>query len=62
MDIFERQQRDTHPAPAGPAAADRTALRSDAERLLAAADEAIERALSTDSAAFLRANRQLGGQ
>ena len=36
-------------------------LRS-AERLLAAADEAIERALSSDSEAFLRAARQTGGQ
>ena len=36
-------------------------LRS-AERLLAAADEAIDRALSSDSAQFLRAARQTGGQ
>lgn len=37
-------------------------LRSDAERLLSAGDEAIERALSTNSEAFLAANRQTGGQ
>jgi hypothetical protein len=33
-----------------------------AERLIAAADEAIHRALSRDSAHFLRAVRQSGGQ
>lgn len=31
-------------------------------RLLAAGDAAIDRALSADSEAFLRANRQQGGQ
>jgi hypothetical protein len=36
-------------------------LRS-AERLLAAADAAIERALSSDSEQFLRSARQRGGQ
>ena len=33
-----------------------------AARLLAAGDAAIDRALSNDSDAFLRANRQQGGQ
>ena len=38
-------------------------LREQASRFLAAGDEAIERALaSSDSEAFLRANRQQGGQ
>ncbi len=37
-------------------------LRADAERLLNAADDAIARALSSDSEAFLEANRQAGGQ
>ena len=37
-------------------------LRGDAQRLLAAGDEAIERALSANSEAFLAANRQTGGQ
>ncbi len=37
-------------------------LRADAERLLNAADDAIARALSGDSEAFLEANRQAGGQ
>lgn len=34
----------------------------DAESLLAAGDDAIERALSGDSTAFLRSHRQSGGQ
>jgi hypothetical protein len=33
-----------------------------AERVLAAADEAVRRALSSDSEQFLRAARQTGGQ
>lgn len=37
-------------------------LRDDGERFLAAGDAAIRRALSGDSEAFLRANRQRGGQ
>jgi hypothetical protein len=37
-------------------------LREEAEDLLTAGDEAIRRALSGDSEAFLRANRQQGGQ
>lgn len=36
--------------------------RADAERLLRAADDAIARALSADSARFLEATRQSGGQ
>ena len=38
------------------------AARQKADDLLAAGDEAIRRALSSDSEAFLRANRQEGGQ
>lgn len=38
------------------------AVRQRADDLLAAGDEAIRRALSSDSEAFLRANRQEGGQ
>jgi hypothetical protein len=38
------------------------ALREAGEGFLAAGDEAIRRALSGDSEAFLRANRQRGGQ
>jgi hypothetical protein len=38
-------------------------LRSDGDRLLAAGDEAIQRALAgTNSEAFLRAGRQQGGE
>lgn len=37
-------------------------LRRAGEELLSAGDEAIRRALSADSEAFLRANRQEGGQ
>jgi hypothetical protein len=37
-------------------------LRRAGEDLLAAGEEAIRRALSADSEAFLRANRQEGGQ
>ena len=37
-------------------------LRSAGEDFLAAGDEAIRRALSGDSEAFLQANRQRGGQ
>lgn len=38
------------------------AVRQKADDLLAAGDEAIRRALSSDSEAFLQANRQEGGQ
>ena len=37
-------------------------IRSQAERMLTAGDEAIRRALSGDSQAFLRSSRQDGGQ
>ncbi len=37
-------------------------MRRAGEDLLSAADKAIQRALSGDSEAFLRANRQEGGQ
>ncbi len=37
-------------------------LRAEGERLLAAADEVIDRVLSGDTEAFLRASRQHGGQ
>lgn len=41
---------------------DQQELRDRGAALLAAADEAIARALSRDSALFLRQNRQQGGQ
>jgi hypothetical protein len=37
-------------------------LRREARNILAAGNDAINRALSRDSAAFLQANRQQGGQ
>ena len=42
--------------------ADLGAIGNTAAQLLAAGDAAIDRALSGDSDAFLRANRQQGGQ
>ena len=38
------------------------ALRAEGDRLLAAADEAIDRVLSGNSTDFLRASRQHGGE
>jgi len=64
MRIRERQN-ETRPHSAGSndeGNAEGAATGADAERLLAAADSAIERALSTDSRAYLAANRQHGGQ
>jgi hypothetical protein len=62
MTLRERHHdaRDARPAPAAPAGT--PDLRAAAERLLAEGADAIERALSQDSAAFLAANRQEGGQ
>lgn len=60
----ERERQDPGSG-AGSEAADGAALRAvrqKADDLLAAGDEAIRRALSSDSEAFLRANRQEGGQ
>jgi len=51
------------PAPGADDDADgRAAVRADAQRLLRAADDAIARALSSDSERFLQATRQSGGQ
>ena len=41
---------------------DSTELRDEGDALLAAADEAIERALSRNSGEFLAQSRQMGGQ
>ena len=62
MTLRERHDHpgDARPAPAAPP--DQPDLRAAAERLLARGTDAIERALSQDSAAFLAANRQEGGQ
>ncbi len=48
--------------PAGGDGRDHTELRDRGAALLAAADEAISRALSRDSAEFLAQNRQAGGE
>lgn len=61
-----RTDRDpgNHELPAGGSAdgGDLDRLHGDADRLLDAAEQAIARALSSDSEAFLQANRQRGGQ
>jgi hypothetical protein len=66
MTLRERHDHPRDPAhrPAGPASGppDQPDLLAAAERLLARGGDAIERALSQDSAAFLAANRQEGGQ
>jgi hypothetical protein len=51
-----------HAGGGGPDGDDLNAIGDAAARLLAAGDAAIDRALSNDSDAFLRANRQQGGQ
>ena len=59
------RQHDDLPRPQSPmpaAAADSGDLREAAERLLAQGADAIDRALSGNSATFLAANRQEGGQ
>jgi hypothetical protein len=52
----------TVPPPAGPGGSGLPRLRQAAQRFLEAGDAALERALSRDSEAFLRANVQQGGQ
>lgn len=61
MNMRERQydERD-RPAPPAPTSAESSLRR--AEELLAQGADAIERGLSQDSAAFLAANRQQGGE
>ena len=64
MSEKERQRvRRIRPAmePAG-AGDGQASARANAEQLLQAADDAIERALSADSERFLQATRQSGGQ
>lgn len=59
-----RRDSGNHDPPAGGPAdgGDIDRLRGEADRLLDAAEQAIARALSSDSEAFLQANRQRGGQ
>ncbi len=55
-------ERPRDPAPVGAPGSQLNDLRQAGEGFLAAGDEAIRRALSGDSEAFLRANRQRGGE
>jgi len=61
----QRQRRrgeDSGPTTGGEGSDDLVALRADLTDFLSAGDDAIDRALSQDSRAFLSANRQHGGQ
>jgi len=58
----ERQHEENAQPTYGTGGEDLEAYSDRSARLLAAGDDAITRALSTDSRAFLRANRQQGGQ
>jgi hypothetical protein len=64
MRLRERQNEEARQQPAAgvPASQGSQNLREAAERLLAQGADAIDRALSGNSAAFLAANRQEGGQ
>ncbi len=57
-----REQRHGNPANDGTSSDELDEVRATGEAFLDAGDEAIRRALSSDSTAFLRANRQRGGQ
>jgi hypothetical protein len=60
----EKERQDSNPPSGAFGTGDSLGhLREQAERFLAACDDAISRALAgSDSEAFLRANRQQGGQ
>ena len=65
MTLRDRERAPEHPPIDLSHSADATAdqeRREIGQSLLAAADRAIERALSEDSARFLAQNRQMGGQ
>jgi hypothetical protein len=57
-----REERETQPAAGGGGTTNQGNVRDEAERLLAAGGDLIDRALSQDSTAFLAANRQEGGE
>jgi len=62
-DLWNRhQEQPQNPEPGNTPGRNLDRLRQAGEGFLAAGDEAIQRALSSDSEAFLRANRQKGGQ
>jgi len=58
----ENRRRESEAATPAPPGQSTTGLRQAGSDLLAAADDAINRALSGDSEAFLFANRQEGGE
>lgn len=64
MDLRERRSGETDPQdPAGEAGSDTLAeQRESTNRLLAAGEQVIPQALSANSAAFIAANRQHGGE
>jgi hypothetical protein len=62
MTLRERHHEDRGPEPRPAAPRGENDFRARAEGLLTQGADAIDRALSQDSAAFLRANRQEGGQ
>jgi hypothetical protein len=65
MRFRERRDENDRERPSGPDGQPEDALnemRDTGEGFLAAGDEAIRKALSSDSEAFLRQNRQRGGQ
>lgn len=58
----DEERRDPEAPTQGPSAQNLARRRQAGTDLLASADEAINRALSADSEAFLLANRQEGGE
>ncbi len=63
MDLRERHRDDgSQPGVTAPDGDTLDTARADATRFLNAGDDAIARALSRNSSAFLAANRQRGGQ
>ena len=62
MNLRQRRYDETTNAPRTAVPVGQGDLRLDAERLLATGADAIDRALSQDSVAFLSANQQEGGQ
>ena len=63
MSTQQRNREPEHrPEPAAQPAGDPADARARAARLLDAADDVIDRVLSTESASFLAQNRQQGGQ
>ena len=62
MTLRERHPEPGEQLPGEPGPPDPNPLHREGDRLLAAADAALQRILSADSEAFLRENRQEGGQ